>query len=262
MLVLLRYSRGAETQADVMGTQVLYDSGYDPRAMAAFFEKLGAETAGKNPPEFFSDHPNPDHRIERVDEEIDKLGGAPENAERDSAEFERIKKEVEALPVVSKQTAAAGAARTAPAPAAGSVTVAEPSKRMQTLQVGGASVQYPDNWKRYGDKNNVTLAPEGGIVDMGNGQSGVAYGVIASVARIEGAPPANADGLKLATERLIEVRNDRTVQKEGGLPCRKRRVARNAVHQSLSIGVTANNELHPRQPTAPAITPPSLLPTA
>ena len=68
--VLLKYSRGAETQADVMGTQVLYDAGYDPRAMAAFFENLNAQAAEKNPPEFFSDHPNPDHRIERVQEEI------------------------------------------------------------------------------------------------------------------------------------------------------------------------------------------------
>src|SRR5256886_9644117 len=62
--VLLRYSRKAESQADVMGTQVLYDSGYDPRAMAQFFEKLEAESKGKNPPEFFSDHPNPEHRVE------------------------------------------------------------------------------------------------------------------------------------------------------------------------------------------------------
>ncbi|PYU68357.1 MAG: hypothetical protein DMG49_16210 [Acidobacteria bacterium] len=38
--VLLRYSRTAESQADVMGTLVLYDTGYDPRAMAQFFEKL------------------------------------------------------------------------------------------------------------------------------------------------------------------------------------------------------------------------------
>src|SRR5262249_23939140 len=29
--VLLRYSRSAESQADIMGTQVLYDTGYDPR---------------------------------------------------------------------------------------------------------------------------------------------------------------------------------------------------------------------------------------
>src|SRR5438132_10720669 len=63
--VLLRYSRTAETQADISGTQVLYDSGYDPRAMAQFFEKLETESKGKNPPEFFSDHPSPDHRVER-----------------------------------------------------------------------------------------------------------------------------------------------------------------------------------------------------
>ena len=100
--VLLRYSRSAESQADVMGTQVLYDSGYDPRAMAQFFEKLEAETKGKNPPEFFSDHPNPEHRVERVDEEIEKLGGLPPNPKRDSSEFEAIKREVLALPVAKK----------------------------------------------------------------------------------------------------------------------------------------------------------------
>ena len=96
--VLLHYSRGAETQADVMGTQVLYDSGYDPRAMAAFFENLNASAESKGPPEFFSDHPNPDHRIERVETEIRKLGGVPEGAQKDSAEFEAIKREVAALP--------------------------------------------------------------------------------------------------------------------------------------------------------------------
>src|SRR5438045_1768237 len=100
--VLLRYSRTAESQADVMGTQVLYDSGYDPRAMAQFFEKLEAETKGKNPPEFFSDHPSPDHRVERVDQEIEKLGGIPPNARRDSQEVEAAKREVMNLPIVTK----------------------------------------------------------------------------------------------------------------------------------------------------------------
>src|SRR5215813_1648660 len=100
--VLLKYSRSAETQADVMGTQVLYDSGYDPRAMAQFFEKLQQESKGKNPPEFFSDHPSPDHRVERVNEEIEKLGGIPQNARRDSADFEAVKREVMALPVLKK----------------------------------------------------------------------------------------------------------------------------------------------------------------
>src|SRR5712691_2191728 len=55
--LLLKYSRTDESQADIMGTQIVYDSGYDPRALAQFFEKLQAETKGKNPPEFFSNHP-------------------------------------------------------------------------------------------------------------------------------------------------------------------------------------------------------------
>jgi beta-barrel assembly-enhancing protease len=97
---LLHYSRSDESQADVMGTQVIYDVGYDPRAMAQFFEKLEALTKGQNPPQFLSDHPNPGNRIERVDEEIDKLGGVPPDAKRDSQEFEAIKREVLALPVI------------------------------------------------------------------------------------------------------------------------------------------------------------------
>ena len=61
--ILLKYSRTAESQADLMGTQILYDSGYDPRAMAQFFEKIQAEDKGGQPSEFFSHHPNPDNRI-------------------------------------------------------------------------------------------------------------------------------------------------------------------------------------------------------
>src|SRR5207245_632698 len=55
--VLLKYSRTAESQADILGTQILYDSGYDPRAMAQFFEKIEAESKGGNPAEFFSTIP-------------------------------------------------------------------------------------------------------------------------------------------------------------------------------------------------------------
>jgi predicted Zn-dependent protease len=89
--ILLKYSRTDESQADIMGTQILYDSGYDPRAMAQFFEKIQAESKGGQL-EFFSDHPNPDHRIERVDEEIRNLGGARPGSKTDSPEFQQIKR--------------------------------------------------------------------------------------------------------------------------------------------------------------------------
>jgi Zn-dependent protease with chaperone function len=194
--VLLKYSRSAETQADVMGTQVLYDSGYDPRAMAQFFEKLEQETKGKNPPEFFSDHPSPDHRVERVNEEIDKLGGVPSSARRDSAEFEAVKREVMALPVVKKGVPRADGGRggpEGPPPA--------PSASMTSYQNAALTLQYPDNWKQFGgDENGAVFGPEGGVVNDGSGHGALGYGVTIGTVKEQG---TNPDGLGKATQQLI-----------------------------------------------------------
>jgi predicted Zn-dependent protease len=102
-LMTLRFSRADESQADVMGTQILYDSGYDPRAMAQFFEKLQAESKSR-PVQFLSDHPNPDNRAERVMEEVRLLGGPPANYKTDSPEFQKAKAEVHALPKPPKKS--------------------------------------------------------------------------------------------------------------------------------------------------------------
>lgn len=101
--IILKYSRDDETQADVMGTQILYDSGYDPRALTQFFEKIEAETKGKQPAQFFSDHPNPGNRIGRIDEEVDKLGGPEPNYRSDSDDFHSIKIYVMKLPKPPKR---------------------------------------------------------------------------------------------------------------------------------------------------------------
>jgi Zn-dependent protease with chaperone function len=194
--VLLRYSRTAESQADVMGTQVLYDAGYDPRAMAQFFEKLEAETKGKNAPEFFSDHPSPERRVERVDEEVEKLGGVQPNARRDSAEFEAIKREVLALPVVKKPVPGAAAAAVAPP---------LPSRNFATYQAAAFTLKYPDNWKKYPDADGggVSFAPEGGILDDGSGHGALGYGLIVSVAKAQG-DPSDSNALESATRQVIQ----------------------------------------------------------
>jgi Zn-dependent protease with chaperone function len=194
--VLLRYSRTAESQADVMGTQVLYDAGYDPRALAQFFEKLEAETKGKNPPEFFSDHPNPEHRVGRVDEEVEKLGGVPANAKRDSAEFEAIKREVLALPVVKKPVAGASGALAAPVP---------PSRSFSEYQASSYALKYPDNWKKYPDSNGggVSFAPEGGVLDDGSGHSTLAYGLIVGLVQAKG-DANDGKALNSATSQVIQ----------------------------------------------------------
>jgi hypothetical protein len=193
--VLLRYSRSAETQADVMGTQVLYDSGYDPRAMAQFFEKLEAESKGKTPPEFFSDHPSPEHRLERVQEEIDRMGGVPPNAQRDSREFEAIKREVAGLPVVKKPAPGAAAAPAGPPPA--------PSKNFASYDGSAYSLKYPDNWKKYGDESNLAFAPDGGVFADASGHSALAYGLSVGIAKLQGDSNAT-DALDTGTQQLIQ----------------------------------------------------------
>jgi beta-barrel assembly-enhancing protease len=185
--VLLHYSRSDETQADVLGTQALYDAGYDPRAMAQFFEKLESETQGKNPPQFLSDHPNPGNRVERVNEEIDKLGGVPANARRDSAEFEAVKREVLSLPVVKTPPAVTASAD----PMKASGNVAE-------YQGGGYALKVPENWKKYEDKASVTFAPDGGISQSG----GLAYGMIVRVSQVQA--DASERALENATQSLIQ----------------------------------------------------------
>jgi len=184
--LLLRYSRSDETQADVLGTQALYDAGYDPRAMAQFFEKLQAETKGKNPPQFLSDHPNPGNRVDRVDEEVDKLGGVPQNAKRDSAEFEAIKREVLTLPVVKMPPASARSGPPVP-----------PSGNFVDYDGGAYALKVPENWKKYEDKGSVTFAPDGGISQTG----GLAYGMIVGVHQVQADSSEHA--LENATQALI-----------------------------------------------------------
>src|SRR5579859_346945 len=201
--VLLRYSRSSETQADVMGTQVLYDAGYDPRALAQFFEKIEAESKGKNPPEFFSDHPNPEHRVERVDEEIQKLGGEPGKMKRDSLEFEAIKREVRALPVVRRGPSPAGREvpnRIGPPPA--------PSPNFVEYKSPAYKIAYPENWHKYGQEKSVSFAPDGGVLEGSDGQGGLAYGLIVNVTQAQGAPAAERS-LEDATQDLV-----RTLQKD------------------------------------------------
>jgi Zn-dependent protease with chaperone function len=195
--VLLKYSRDAERQADILGTQILYDSGYDPRAMAQFFEKIEAEGKGKQPAEFFSNHPNPEHRIERVNEEVDKLGGPPPGYRADSAEFREIRRYVGSLPPPAK-----GGARS-PRGSSSTRRPPRPSSRYLDYENDALRLRYPDNWRPYGQGNAASFSPDGGLVDDGRGNSSLAYGMILNIFEPD---QDRRDGTNLedATDQLID----------------------------------------------------------
>lgn len=102
--VLLHNSRGMESQADEIGTYILYQAGYNPHAMAQFFQIL-QEKYPQQTIQFFSDHPNPGNRIKNVDQEIPRLGPAKKWI-NDTPQFEAIKKRLKSLPPPPKPKAA------------------------------------------------------------------------------------------------------------------------------------------------------------
>src|SRR5579864_1913202 len=86
--VLLKFSRSAESQADLMGSHLMAESGYDPMEMARFFEKLNAQGGGRTI-QFLSDHPNPDNREKAIEAEAHRL--PQQNYGYETGEFQRMK---------------------------------------------------------------------------------------------------------------------------------------------------------------------------
>lgn len=191
-IAFLKMSRTDESQADILGAQILHDAGYDPQAMADFYEKLATLPQSA---EFFSDHPSPEHRVERIDQEVDRLNGAPANAMHDSREFEAIKRYVKSLPAPPPQAVGTAADVDAGGPAIPSTEYASFSNTEVTLA-------YPDNWKPRAQYGGASFSPEGGVIKDAQGNSAVVYGVIVSVF----APPnisGTAPTLEQANKQLI-----------------------------------------------------------
>ncbi len=91
-LTMLKFSRGAETEADNLGVQYLYASGYDPTAMATMFEKLAAQNKKKpgTVAKLFSSHPQ---STDRRDTSLSLVARFPEKDEYviSTSEFQRVK---------------------------------------------------------------------------------------------------------------------------------------------------------------------------
>ncbi|HEV2836642.1 MAG TPA: M48 family metallopeptidase [Pyrinomonadaceae bacterium] len=90
--IFMKFSRGAEEEADKLGVQYMYAAGYDPGAMATMFEKL--EAKNKKKPGFisraFATHPAPPDRRSAA---LALAARFPEHEEYviSSSEFQRVK---------------------------------------------------------------------------------------------------------------------------------------------------------------------------
>jgi predicted Zn-dependent protease len=89
----LKFSRTFESEADYLGLQYMYKSGYDPQAFTAFFEKI--ETLEKKKPgtlsKAFETHPQTPDRIEKSQQEIETLLPPEPTYKVDTSEFQDVK---------------------------------------------------------------------------------------------------------------------------------------------------------------------------
>lgn len=103
----LRMSRDDEKQADLLGTDTLYNAGYDPRGLPQFFEIIQAKY-GAGGAQILTDHPNPGNRTQYVNEEIATLARNP-NAMVNSAAFQRSRQLAQQERTFTAQQVSAGA---------------------------------------------------------------------------------------------------------------------------------------------------------
>ncbi len=85
-LLLLRYGRDAERQADDLGLTYMLGQGFDPREMAATFEMLYQASGGDEAdrlPGWLSSHPDPLERRDRILQRVQSEGLQGDRVERE-----------------------------------------------------------------------------------------------------------------------------------------------------------------------------------
>jgi beta-barrel assembly-enhancing protease len=98
-LTFMKFSRGFEADADYLGVQYLYNSGYDPKGMPDMFEKLAA-LEKKKPgalSKAFDTHPQTPDRIEKTQSEISLILPPKDQYVVDTSEFQDVKSRLAAL---------------------------------------------------------------------------------------------------------------------------------------------------------------------
>jgi len=71
-LGVMKYSRTHESEADLLGLDLMARAGFDPRQSVSLWENMAAASEGNRPPEFLSTHPSPATRIRDLQQRIPK----------------------------------------------------------------------------------------------------------------------------------------------------------------------------------------------
>jgi hypothetical protein len=162
----LRFSREYEKQADILGSRIMANAGYDPHDLANMFRTIERES-GSGGPQWLSSHPNPANRYEYINREAELLNVS--NPIRNTSGFNRVRAILRDMPRArSMQEIGRGGpqgnrqADQVPMPG----RVDPPSNRYRGYNGGLFQLSVPENWRQVGSGNEMTFAPEGAYGDV------------------------------------------------------------------------------------------------
>jgi len=200
---LLKFSREYETEADILGAQIMAQAGYDPRDLANMFQTIERQGGGGGG--FLSDHPSASDRYARINREAQYLR-VNTSANRDSREFARVKERLRGYGTAPTMADIQRSGQRYPTgeqtgnyPDSAPVgRVSYPSGRYQSVSIfnGGVNVSVPSNWRQVSEGNSVWFVPEGAYGQY-NGQAVYTHGVSFGVAQ------TNSRNLQSATQELV-----------------------------------------------------------
>jgi Zn-dependent protease with chaperone function len=230
----LKFSREYETEADVLGAQIMARAGYDPRDLANMFRTI-ERTSGGGGGGFLSDHPSPANRYARINQEAAMLRVRTPPIEN-TAELRQIQNRLRGQGRAPSMSEIARSGQRNPqqgeggggSPAYGGNIgrVSYPSTRYRTYTGGQLfSVSYPDNWRELPANNVVWFAPEGGY-----GQNTFTHGVSIGVEQ------AQSNNLRQATDAFINqlAQGSRNLRQQSSYQ-------RGAIDRHTALAITLSN---------------------
>jgi peptidase M48-like protein len=153
----MKFSREYESQADILGVQLMARAGYNPQSMANMFRTLASQGGGGGP-EWLSDHPNPGNREQRILQEA-KLLNATGNPSGNTSEFQRAQARLKGM-----------------SPALTAKEIQQQNQRRQPTGTSGRAVDVAP-------PSGSTYAPQGAYFSGDNGGSAFTHGVEVGVAQ-------------------------------------------------------------------------------
>jgi predicted Zn-dependent protease len=233
---LLKFSREYETEADVLGSQIMARAGYDPRDLANMFRTLEQQGGGGGG--FLSDHPSPSDRYARIEREAQSLRINANAATRDTRDFERVKERLRGYSTAPTMAEIQRSGQRYPVgeqtgnypsnPPSGRVPY--PSTRYQNVSIfnGGVQLSVPNNWREVNDGNSVWFVPDNAYGQV-NGQAVYTHGASFGVAQ------TSNRNLQRATDDLINslAQGNSNLRNNGGYQ-RATLSGRNALFATLS----------------------------